>query len=203
MLLTAMVGAALAGPLVHVDRRGRRVYVLDEQGEVTHSEPAGIGRGGLGRKSSMGDLKTPTGRFVVDLLLAPAAGTFAVSPAVSSQDDVLQGFVNGPAALARLWSNMDQLDFDGDGAPDHAYGSAYIGLHSPDGSAVTGPKLRRFRGTPYWYSIALHGTPDPTSLGQARSGGCVHLSAALLQRLVTQGTLALGAEVVIADGPPP
>ena len=202
MLLTALLGAALAAPVVHVDRTGRRVYVLDEQGKITHSEAAGIGRGGLGKKSSMGDLKTPTGRFVVDLVLAPGASTLAVSDEVNHQDTVLQAFLKDRSALARLWANMDQLDFDGDGAPDHAYGSAYIGLHSPDGSAVTGPKLRRYRGTPYWYSIALHGTPDPASLGQARSGGCVHLSAGLLHQLVAQGRLAVGAEVVIADGPP-
>ena len=96
---------------------------------------------------------------------------------------------------------MSSLDFDGDGAPDQAYGTGYIGLTSSE--AVTGPKMRRYRGTPYWYSIALHGTPDPTSLGEARSGGCVHLPAALLQRLVTEERVQLGTEVVIADRPPP
>lgn len=203
MLLTALVGSALAAPAVHVDRAGRRVYVLDDHGTITHSEAAGIGRGGLGAKATMGDLKTPTGRFVVDLVLAPAAQVYAVDPGITSQDNELASFVANRERLAQLWSNMDRLDFDQDGAPDHAYGTAYVGLHSPDGSAVTGPKLRRYRGTPSWYSIALHGTPDPATLGQARSGGCVHLSAALLQRLITDGTLSLGTELVIADGPPP
>jgi hypothetical protein len=127
------------------------------------------------------------------------------SPAVAAAKDA-DGFeitVNGYTLLTGLMNGQSYricLDFDGDGVPDRAYGDGYIGLRSSE--AVTGPKMRRYRGTPYWYAIALHGTPDPSSLGEARSGGCVHLPASLLEQLVTGDHIQLGTQVIIADGPP-
>ncbi|MCB9674773.1 MAG: L,D-transpeptidase [Alphaproteobacteria bacterium] len=181
---------------VHVHRAGRTLYLLDARGAVVASEPVGIGRGGLGEKRDMADLVTPTGTFLVDLVLTADGTRNAVSPAAVERfagDPLLEG-----PGLAALFRSMNGIDFDGDGVPDGAYGTAYIGLDAVD--AVTGPKLRRYRdGTPYWFSIALHGTPVAANLGAAASGGCVHVSPTLLERLVGDGILGIGSRVVISD----
>lgn len=200
-----MTALAVAGtpPRVHVDRTAREIWVYDATGSLTHRTAVGVGRGGLGQKTAMGDLITPTGTFTVDLVISET-GTHNAIASIHTQrwsgDATYGHFVDAPGGLIRLYETMSSLDFNGDGTPDRAYGTAYVGLSAAD--AVTGPKMRLYRGTPYWYSIALHGTPDPTSIGQARSGGCVHLPSALLQSLITTGTLAIGQTVVIADGPP-
>ena len=187
-------------PVVHVDRSARVVYVLDEKGEVVHQEPAGVGRGGLKDKTTMSDRVTPLGTFKVDLILARDARHNAITPAHQARWGDHPTFGELVQEPGKLYVNMSLLDFDGDGVSDGAYGEAYVGLHSD--TAVTGPKMRIYQGTPYWYSIALHGTPDPANLGAANSGGCVHLSGELLGRLLDDGTLKLGRTVVIADGPP-
>jgi len=197
LLLTSL--AALAAPSVTIDRQGRTLYLLDEDGTVLRSAPVGIGRGGLAVKKNMADLITPTGTFTIDLVLTGAGG--AVEPHTAagfSADPEYAALLADPVALL---ANMNRIDFDGDGASDRAYGAAYVGLTAED--RVTGPKLRRYRdGTAYWFSIALHGTPDPASIGAARSGGCVHLSTDLLTELISAGTLAVGQTVVIQDGAP-
>ena len=207
-LLAAFLLAASAEagepPVIHVDRAGRTVYLLDPQGQILDQEPAGIGRGGLAEKVSMADLVTPTGTFTVNLVLSADGKHNAIAPELIVQNAAQRALLEGSApGLTGLFANMSRLDFDGDGDPDGAYGSAYIGLVGTGGE-VTGPGLRRYReGTPYWFSIALHGTPDPSNLGAANSGGCVHLSAALLARLLDEGRIGLGSTVTIADGPPP
>jgi len=196
---------ALAGDVsrVHVDRTGRQVYLFDEAGRMVQQAAVGVGRGGTGTKTTMSDRITPTGTFTVDLVLTERGDRNAIAPHLRarwSSDATYGPFVDEPDGLARLYRNMSSLDFDGNGQPDQAYGVAYVGLDSA--GAVTGPKMRMYRGTPYWYSIALHGTPDPANLGEARSGGCVHVGSELLLQLVDSGVLAVGQTVVIADGPP-
>lgn len=190
--------AAHAAPVIHIDRTGRTLTLIDD-GTVLQTAPVGIGRGGLGEKTTMSDLITPTGTFSVDLILTPAGGV--VAPEVIEQFGGIPEHASLLTDLPTLFSNMNRIDFDGDGSPDAAYGGAYIGLTSD--AAVTGPKLRRYRdGTIYWYSIALHGTPAPENLGAARSGGCVHLSETLLAALIADGTVTIGSPVIISDGPP-
>jgi hypothetical protein len=196
MLLLSLT--ALAAPTIHIDRAGRTLYLI-EDGVVIQTAPVGIGRGGLGEKTGMADLITPVGDFTVDLVLSE--GFSAVDPAVLPRFSADAELAAMLADLPALWANMGRIDFDGDGAADGAYGPAYIGLSAPDG--VTGPKLRRYRdGTIYWFSIALHGTPDPANIGAARSGGCVHLADALLAQLIASGAADIGSPVVIRDGPP-
>ncbi len=185
---------------VHVDRTARRLYLLDD-GVVAREEPIGIGRGGLGAKETMQDLITPTGTFTVDLILSESGVNNAVAAAVPPRfagDAEFASLLGGEPGLAGLYRNMSIIDFDADGDPDKAYGTAYIGL---DG-AVTGPKMRRFKGTAYWFSIALHGTPNPENLGEANSGGCVHVAADLLGELIEDQILTIGSTVTIADTGP-
>lgn len=190
--------SAHAEPVIHIDRTDRTLYLIDD-GAVVQTAAVGIGRGGLGEKTTMSDLITPTGAFTVDLILTADGGSVAPEAVARFGDD--PGYAALLADLPALFANMSRIDFDGDGSPDAAYGTAYIGLTSE--TAVTGPKLRRYRdGTAYWYSIALHGTPAPDNLGAARSGGCLHLSESLLAGLIADGTVTIGSPVVIADGPP-
>jgi len=188
-----------------VDRQGRSLHVLDGEGREAWRSPVGIGAGGLGQKRSMEDRITPTGDFLVDLVLYDDPTWDAVAEAtrarLAERDPDFAALLADPAGLARLRATMDQLDFDGDGQPDHAYGAAYLGLDG--GGGPTGPKLRRRGPDLYWYSIALHGTPDPTRIGQATSGGCVHLPEAVLRRLVTERIATVGTRVHVEDGPPP
>lgn len=188
---------------IHVDRSARTIALLDDDGQVLHREPIGIGRGGLRDKREMSDFVTPTGTFTVDLVVHAAGTHDAVSPEAverfASNPDFAK-LLSGEPGLPGLFHNMSTIDFDGDGQPDEAYGDAYIGL---DGEG-TGPKLRRHSKsrTPYWYSIALHGTPLASNLGAANSGGCVHVAPSLLDRLITEEIVTVGSTVTIADGPP-
>lgn len=200
-VLEGPVSQPHASPLsVHIHRPSRSLILLDDQGRAVHRESIGVGRGGLQAKSHMGDHVTPTGRFTVDLILSDQESFNAVSvEAIQrfSDDPEYARLLDGDLGLAGLFDRMNAIDFDADGLPDRAYGSAYIGLDSK--TAVTGPKMRRFSGTPYWFSIALHGTPDTSNLGAANSGGCVHLSSSLLHRLVSGGTVRIGSSVQISD----
>lgn len=185
---------------VFVHRPSRTVYLLDAAGRVVHEEPAGVGRGGVVEKRDMGDQVTPTGVFSVDLVLTAKAEQRAVSEAAVRRyvtEPEYADLLGSSAGLGRLFEQMNALDFDRDGDPDGAYGSGYIGLTSDE--AVTGPKMRRYQGTAYWFSIALHGTPHPANLGAANSGGCVHLSASLLRRLIDGRVVQLGSVVEISD----
>jgi len=192
----AAVPAPSAPPFLHVDRAARRLRLLTADAEVLLEAPVGIGRGGLGSKRDMSDGITPSGHFEIDLLLYedPSFNAIAESNrARFAADPELAALLADTQGLAQLFVQMNGLDFDGDGAADQAYGVAYLGL---DGEG-TGPKLRRFRGaTPYWYSIALHGT-RPENIGQARSGGCVHLEEEVLRRLIEGGRVEIGTEVRI------
>ncbi|NJQ98763.1 MAG: L,D-transpeptidase [Hydrococcus sp. CSU_1_8] len=54
--------------------------------------------------------------------------------------------------------------------------------------------------TPYWFSIALHGTPtEKTDIGAANSGGCIHVQQQVLKKLVEEGIVKIGTPVIIAD----
>src|SRR5581483_2297511 len=111
---------------------------------------------------------------------------------------VSKKYLSSPEALARLFKNMNSIDFDGDGKPDRAYGSAYFGVSSPN--AVTGPKLSSYKDTSYWYSIAVHGPPhEKRDIGGANSGGCVHLPAKAIQQLTKNGWIAVGTKLTISD----
>ena len=161
----------------------------------------GIGRGGLKKKTNMADEVTPTGSFKVDIILSPDPANNKISQRYLEKygaEKNLLSRVDSPQHLSELFKTMSLMDFDRDGKPDKAYGTAYIGLSSTN--AITGPKLRKGMGTIYWYSIALHGTPTPANLGKANSGGCVHVDKVTLEHLVKR--LKIGSPVVITDKAP-
>ena len=174
--------------MLHVDRKGHKFYVLDDDGKIIYQAPAGIGRGGLKKKKRMSDQVTPTGNFKVDLILHKNPKWNAIS---ENNKELYKG------GLKTLFDNMNGIDFDRNGKSDGAYGTAYIGLDSKD--AVTGPKLSQYGKTPYWYSIAIHGTPSPSNIGKSNSGGCVHLSEKDLNHLIEKKIVQIGTPVTISD----
>lgn len=192
-----------------INRLSRTIKVLQQDGKPFATKKVGVGRGGLKLKKNMGDLVTPTGEFEVDIILYKDAHFNKISPHLQAQYEKTEfsPLVKDQAGLNQLFLHMNSLDFDGDKQPDAAYGLAYIGLNSAaDTTTVTGPKLRYASwsgggNTPYWYSIALHGSVDEDhDLGTANSGGCVHVSRELLSQLIEEGLVDIGTKVVITDG---
>lgn len=204
LLLSLISSANAAGkPHVYIDRAGLQFYVMDQNGNVLFKAPCGIGKGGLKQKKNMSDSVTPTGEFTVDLILYEN----------NSFDDILKssadryskqkkyfGLISSPDGLSKLFQNMNSLDFNSDGKPDNAYGSGYLGLDSR--TSITGPKMQEYKNTPYWFSIAIHGTPDEKNVGKMNSGGCVHLKKADLSKLIETGFIKIGTKVIIGDVEP-
>ena len=194
--------------LLAIDRSGKRMKILDKNGIEVNNVPIGVGRGGLRPKQDMMDLVTPTGEFVVDLILYQNEKFNRVSPQLREQylDSQFREFFVDEQGLKKLFDNMNLLDFDGDGKSDRSYGIAYIGLNAaPTSAAITGPKMRHANwqgggNTPYWFSIALHGTPNESSdIGKANSGGCIHVEQNVLKKLVEEGAIEIGTRVIITD----
>jgi hypothetical protein len=185
---------------VLIERKTCRLLVLDEKGKPVLESPVGLGRGGLAVKQSMADCITPTGEFKVDIVLCKESRFNAVAGSSADKykaDSSALAYLSSSLGLARLFANMNSLDFNGDGKPDCAYGAAYVGLDSGD-SGLSGPKLSKFKGKPYWFSIAVHGTLNESSdIGKFCSGGCIQVPAANLMKLIKNKSLQIGTRVVV------
>ena len=202
--------------VVKIDRAARLMIVVDGSGKTVLSSRIGIGRGGLRTKRSMDDLITPTGSFVVDIILTSNKDGSQVSSSLRHrfrQNRQYDDFLKTSADLSRLLTNMNALDFDGNGVADTAYGGAYIGLDPADqgdaiagksdrnkvSGSICGTKARIYQKKVSWYSIAIHGTPHPEyAIGAATSGGCIHVDDKTLQHLL--GLVSIGTKVEIFDG---
>lgn len=192
---------------IKIDRAAQQMQVIDANGAEAMKVPIGIGRGGLKTKRDMMDYVTPTGEFVVDLILYQQESFNSINPQLRDRylkSEFRQLFARSQG-LKKLFQNMNSLDFDGNGKPDRSYGVAYIGLNASTNSVVTGPKMRyaSWQGgenTPYWFSIALHGTPNEQSdIGAANSGGCIHVQQQVLKKLVEEGIVKIGTPIIISD----
>lgn len=186
---------------IFINRKARVFYVLDASGKQVFEAPCGVGRGGLKKKVEMNDSVTPTGEFEVDLILSSLRNEIAdASKIMFLNDKRFADYLSTEPGLKKLFANMNEIDFDHDGKPDNAYGISYIGLSSK--SAVTGPKMRMSGAIPYWYSIAIHGTQNPSNIGRSNSGGCIHLEKDTLEKLLAGHHLKMGTKVKIADEGP-
>lgn len=192
LLLSPASSAKAAGEShVYIDKAGLQFYVIDQDGNILFKAPCGVGKGGLKQKKNMSDSVTPIGEFTVDLILYEN----------NSFDNIQEpNLVRLPGSLSQLFQNMNSIDFNSDGKPDNAYGSGYIGLDSR--TSITGPKMQKYKGTPYWFSIAIHGTPDEKNVGKMNSGGCVHLKKDDLSKIIEMGFIKIGTKVIIGDREP-
>ena len=173
------------------------MQLIGPSGEALISCPVGIGRGGLKSKTSMTDCVTPTGDFVVDVVLSSDAGLNNIAEKQKSAAcSRYASLVKDGAGLAKIFETMNAQDFNRDGKPDRAYGFAFIGL---DGKG-TGPKLVAAGNSARWYSIALHGTPnEKAAIGRATSEGCIHVPQLVLQQLLRDHLIDVGTRVFITD----
>lgn len=205
-LAVTMAGCLAAGAQTEgqnsilIDRKSKRMSLVDETGKTLISCRIGIGKGPLSAKTSMNDFITPTGKFVVDVVLTDDAKLNQIDRGRQvelSIDPRFAPLVKDGKGLADVFKTMNRQDFNRDGKPDQAYGFAFLGL---DGK-VTGPKLIAAGKSARWYSIALHGTPNEAkAIGRATSEGCIHVQKAVLQKILTEHLVEPGTPVYINDG---
>lgn len=200
-ILGAFASEVSSAYSVVVNRKERSMQVESKSEGLILKTPVGIGAGGLRKKRSMQDMVTPTGTFTADIVLASEPGLCAIDPALLRRykgQPEYERYLSSERGLAELFDNMNKLDFDGDGKPDRAYGDGYIGLNSSE--AVTGPKLSKFKGIIYWYSIAIHGTAEEKNkIGKACSGGCIEIPSGPLKKLLSKKIASPGLSVTIHD----
>jgi lipoprotein-anchoring transpeptidase ErfK/SrfK len=191
-----------------INRKSKEMRIIDSQNVELIKTPIGIGRGGFKQKTDMMDLVTPTGEMEVDLILYRDENFNQINPQLKEKylTSEFKTFFETQEGLKQLFTNMNIIDFNGDKTPDNSYGIAYIGLNSaPNQSVVTGPKMRyaNWQGggnLPYWFSIALHGTPtENKDLGFANSGGCIHVSQDVLSEIIETDIITIGTKVIITD----
>ena len=109
---------------------------------------------------------------------------------VYSDDDlylespVAVGAPENPTPTGHLFVLTDVLDT---GDPNSPYGRFALGLSG------LSDQLTEFAGGPG--QIGIHGTNDPSSIGQAVSHGCVRVPAEVAEQLA--GVLPLGTPVII------
>ncbi|MBX9689589.1 MAG: L,D-transpeptidase [Candidatus Obscuribacterales bacterium] len=182
-----------------IDRSKRELRLSNKNGKVLLRSAVGIGRGGLAQKKNMNDCISPAAHCKVDLVLYKNPAYNAISSELKQKyngEKIAMTYLYSKADLSKLFANMNSIDFNGDGKADSAYGAGYIGLDSRD--APTGPKLSNYKGTVYWFSIALHGTSnEKKNIGFANSGGCIQLPETVLKELIEQGRLKVGSELTI------
>jgi lipoprotein-anchoring transpeptidase ErfK/SrfK len=128
------------------------------------------------------DLRRVTFRIEVDLedrMLSVFSGDD-----LYLQSAVAVGAPGNPTPAGHLFIVTDVLDT---GDPNSPYGRFALGLSG------LSDQLTEFAGGPG--QIGIHGTNDPSSIGQAVSHGCVRVPAEIAERLA--GVLPLGTPVII------
>ena len=144
---------------------------------------------------------TPLGRFRVNAILSE--DRFAMDPALversgKSEDELRR----------TLFRNMNSIDFKGDGETGE-YGSGYISLEPvapPDQPLNAEPlpdqpfQFNTYDGTFRWYSFAIHGSNDPSRIGQAVTGGCINAGRFTMEVLLDR--VNLGDLVEISSDSP-
>jgi len=194
---SATASTANSSNSIIIDRKNKTMQVIDSSGETILSTPVGIGRGGLKGKNSMQDCITPTGYFVVDVVLTldPALNQIAPQQA-STVSPRFSHLVKDSRGLAKIFETMNSQDFNRDGKPDRAYGYAFIGIDGKN----TGPKLIAAGKSARWYSIALHGSPkESKAIGAATSEGCIHVPERVLKQILRGRIVGVGTPVHITD----
>jgi hypothetical protein len=201
----ACYASASASPVVQqnsilIDRKNRRMSVVDASGKTLVTCPIGIGRGPLKQKLNMQDCITPAGTFVIDVVLSADPKFNRIDEKqkfLISKNSHFAPFVKDAKGLAQVFETMNWQDFNRDGKPDQAYGFAFLGLNGKG----TGPKLISAGNSARWYSIALHGTPnEKTAIGAATSEGCIHVQKSVLKSLLQDYKIGVGTPVHINDG---
>ena len=152
----------------------------------------GHGRHGIGCEgTTFEEGVTPLGTFEVNAILSN--DRFEMDPSLVEQSGKTEEELR-----ETLFSNMNSIDFKGDGETGE-YGMGYISL-APVPATEQPFRFNTYDGVFRWYSFAIHGTNDETRIGQAVTGGCIN--AGRLTMGVLLDTVELGDEVVISSDSP-
>ena len=102
------------------------------------------------------------------------------------------------ASKGQLDLKGETLHFKGDGETGE-YGLGYISL-APVPATPQPFRFNTYNGTFRWYSFAIHGTNDPSRVGQSVTGGCINVDRKVMTDLLQ--AVQLGDEVVISSESP-
>ena len=134
---------------------------------------------------------TPLGRFRVNAVLT--ADRFEMDPALIR----LSGRTVD-ALKKDLFSNMNSIDFNGDGEAGE-YGDGYISL-APVPTTDQPFSFNEYDGTFRWYSFAIHGTNNEKKIGKKVTGGCINVNNMSLSMILS--AVQIGDEVIIRSNGP-
>ena len=134
---------------------------------------------------------TPLGRFRVNAILSE--GRFEMDPELVERSGQTEAELR-----STLFSNMNSIDFKGDGETGE-YGTGYISLE-PVPMTEQPFAFNTYDGTFRWYSFAIHGSNDQSRIGQAVTGGCINAGRFTMEVLLDR--LNLGDQVDIASDSP-
>ncbi len=152
----------------------------------------GYGRNGIACAGSRFEEGwTPLGTFRVNAILSE--DHFEMDPALVKESGKSEAYLR-----ENLFRNMSSIDFKGDGETGE-YGLGYISL-SPVPATPQPFRFNTYDGTFRWYSFAIHGTNDPSRVGQSITGGCINVDRKAMTDLLK--TVKLGDEVVISSESP-
>ena len=152
----------------------------------------GHGRHGIGCEgTTFEEGVTPLGTFQVNAILSN--DRFEMDPSLVEQSGKTEDELR-----ETLFSNMNSIDFKGDGETGE-YGIGYISL-APVPATEQPFRFNTYDGVFRWYSFAIHGTNDESRIGKAVTGGCIN--AGQLTMGVLLDTVELGDEVVISSDSP-
>ena len=145
----------------------------------------GHGRHGIGCEgTTFEEGVTPLGTFQVNAILSN--DRFEMDPSLVEQSGKTEDELR-----ETLFSNMNSIDFKGDGETGE-YGIGYISL-APVPATEQPFRFNTYDGVFRWYSFAIHGTNDESRIGKAVTGGCIN--AGQLTMGVLLDTVELGDEI--------
>ena len=152
----------------------------------------GHGRHGIGCEgTTFEEGVTPLGTFEVNAILSN--DRFEMDPSLVEQSGKTEQELR-----ETLFSNMNSIDFKGDGETGE-YGIGYISL-APVPATEQPFRFNTYDGVFRWYSFAIHGTNDETRIGKALTGGCINAGNLTMGMLLD--TVELGDQVVISSDSP-